>query len=85
LAETSPRKEANKDEVDKTTDLSTAQQCQQGVNRKKNHYADLKDVKDYINWNHSFVATAQMQQTDKVLDKTYFPILEVNMGVFKEL
>jgi hypothetical protein len=41
----------------------------------KHYYIDLKDNKEFFNWNSGFVATAHIHHKDDVLDKTCVPIL----------
>jgi hypothetical protein len=84
LTATSPWIDANTNEVIDTTNLLTVQEFQRCVERDRNHYADLKVDMDFINWNHGFIATAHMHHMNEVLDKTYVPLSEINIGIIQE-
>jgi hypothetical protein len=68
---TSPRIDANTDEVVDTTNLTTVQEFQESVKRDDSLYGDLEDDKKFIKLDHELVATAQMLHTDYVLDVTH--------------
>jgi hypothetical protein len=65
--------------------LLKAQEFQRGVKRNKAHFADLKEDTYFSTWNRGFVATAHMLHTKMVLDEMYFPTLDIEMAVFKEM
>jgi hypothetical protein len=62
----------------------TFQELQRGIDRDKNHYADLKDDKDFTNWNHGVVGTARKHHMDEVLEETFNLISASDIDMFKE-
>jgi hypothetical protein len=72
-------------EPNTTMDWLTIQEFQRGMSRKKDHYADYKDEKDFFKWNTCLAAIAHMHYTDNFLDETYVPILKTDIDVFKEI
>jgi hypothetical protein len=55
------------------------------MSRSMDHYADFKDEKDFIKWNHGLAAIARIHYTNNVPDKTYVPISKIDIDVFKEM
>jgi hypothetical protein len=82
-ANTSVHEKANA--VVDTTDLFTAKESRRGVKRDKSINADLKEDNYFSTWNRGFVARAHMHHTNKVLDEMYFPTLDIEMAVLKEM
>jgi hypothetical protein len=74
-----------KNAVVDTTDLFTAQEFCRGLKRNKAHYSDIKEYNNFSTWKLGFVATAYMHHTNKVLDKMYFPTVDIEMAKFKEM
>jgi hypothetical protein len=54
------------------------------VDWNKAHYADLKDDTYFSTCKCIYVSTAHMHHMHCVLDKTYVPISDVDIGLFKE-